>query len=133
MSTLQERKSLHKTVLPHSAASRQLKWLALTLAGILSAGAVSVQAAPVFGPSPGAATTKSITVNGYSRNFVYAISGYPAPAAGRPLVIHLHGDGGNMGLSAAWQNAVLNDDNGAVLLSAQGRNNIPAAAAIEGH
>jgi poly(3-hydroxybutyrate) depolymerase len=47
-------------------------------------------------------------------------------------VIHLHGDGGDMGLSAAWKQAVLNDPNGAVLLSAQGRNNIPAAAVIDG-
>ncbi len=51
---------------------------------------------------------------------------------GRPLVIHLHGDGGNMNLSAGWKSAVLNDTNGAVLLSAQGRNNIPAAAIIDG-
>ena len=83
-------------------------------------------------PAPGAATFGNIAVSGVTRNFVYAVSGYPAPAAGRPLVIHLHGDGGNMGLSEAWKSAVLNDDNGAVLLSAQGRNNIPAAAAIDG-
>jgi poly(3-hydroxybutyrate) depolymerase len=76
---------------------------------------------------PDADITGSISVNGYTRNFVYAVSAYPAPAAGRPLVIHLHGDGGNMGLSAAWKQAVLDDANGAVLLSAQGRNNIPAA------
>jgi len=37
-----------------------------------------------------------------------------------------------MGLSAAWKNAVLDDANGAVLLSAQGRNNIPEAAVIDG-
>src|SRR5262249_25533701 len=36
------------------------------------------------------------------------------------------------GLSAAWKQAVLDDANGAVLLSAQGRNNIPPAAAIDG-
>lgn len=36
-----------------------------------------------------------------------------------------------MGLSSAWQSAVLNDANGAVLLSAQGRNNIPAACATD--
>lgn len=77
-------------------------------------------------------TTGTISVNGFTRNFVYAVSTHPAPAAGRPLVIHLHGDGGNMGLSAAWKQAVLNDSNGAVLLSAQGRNNIPDAAAIDG-
>jgi len=74
----------------------------------------------------------SLSVNGYTRNFVYAVSAYPAPAAGRPLVIHLHGDGGTMSLSAAWRQAVLEDANGAVLLSAQGRNNIPEAAAIDG-
>lgn len=79
-----------------------------------------------------AATNGSLLVNGYTRNFVYSVSAYAAPAGGRPLVIRLHGDGGNMGLSAAWQNAVLDDANGAVLLSAQGRNNIPAAAAIDG-
>ena len=73
-------------------------------------------------------TNGTILVNGVERKFVYAVSAYPAPATGRPLVIHLHGDGGNMGLSAAWKQAVLNDANGAVLLSAQGRNNIPAAA-----
>jgi poly(3-hydroxybutyrate) depolymerase len=77
-------------------------------------------------------TNGTLLVNGYARNFVYAVSGYAAPATGRPLVIHLHGDGGNMGLSAAWKNAVLDDANGAVLLSAQGRNNIPDAAAIDG-
>jgi poly(3-hydroxybutyrate) depolymerase len=74
----------------------------------------------------------SLLVNGYTRNFEYAVSPYPAPAEGRPLVIHLHGDGGNMHLSDAWMNAVLNDPNGAVLLSAQGRNNIPDAAKIDG-
>jgi poly(3-hydroxybutyrate) depolymerase len=74
----------------------------------------------------------TLSVNGYIRNVVYAVSAYAAPAAGRPLVIHLHGDGGNMGLSAAWKQAVLNDTNGAVFLSAQGRNNIPAAAVIDG-
>jgi hypothetical protein len=72
-------------------------------------------------------TNGTINVNGVDRNFVYAVSAYPAPATGRPLVIHLHGNGGNMGLSAAWKQAVLKDPNGAVLLSAQGRNNIPAA------
>lgn len=76
--------------------------------------------------------TGTLLVNGYTRNFVYAVSSTAAPASGRPLVIHLHGDGGNMGLSAAWKNAVLADTNGAVLLSAQGRNNIPAAALIDG-
>ncbi len=75
-------------------------------------------------------TNGSILVNGVERKFVYAVSTYSAPATGRPLVIHLHGDGGNMGLSAAWKQAVLNDANGAVLLSAQGRNNIPAAAPL---
>ncbi|MEI8165870.1 MAG: hypothetical protein WCG26_05805, partial [Chloroflexales bacterium] len=67
-------------------------------------------------------TNGSILVNGVTRTFVYAVSSANAPASGRPLVIHLHGDGGTMGLSAAWKTAVLNDANGAVLLSAQGRN-----------
>lgn len=71
-------------------------------------------------------------MNGVVRSFRYNVSAAPAPAAGRPLVIHLHGDGGNMNLSAGWKSAVLNDTNGAVLLSAQGRNNIPAAAIIDG-
>jgi len=74
----------------------------------------------------------TLSVNGYTRNFVYAVSSSAAPATGRPLVIHLHGDGGNMGLSPAWKQAVLDDANGAVLLSAQGRNNLPPAAAIDG-
>ena len=90
----------------------------------------AVDASPT--PNPSVATFGSISVNGHTRRYVYAVSGYAAPASGRPLVIHLHGDGGNMGLSAAWKAAVLNDANGAVLLSAQGRNNIPAAAAIDG-
>jgi poly(3-hydroxybutyrate) depolymerase len=77
-------------------------------------------------------TNGSLSVNGYTRNFVYAVSAHAAPPTGRPLVIHLHGDGGNMALSAAWKQAVLDDANGAVLLSAQGRNNIPEAAAIDG-
>jgi poly(3-hydroxybutyrate) depolymerase len=76
-------------------------------------------------------TNGTLVVNGYARHFVYAVSAYAEPPTGRPLVIHLHGDGGNMGLSAAWKNAVLNDANGAVLLSAEGRNNIPAACAID--
>ena len=88
---------------------------------------------PAFGLSPLAAEiTSTLSINGYDRHFVYTVSTYPAPATGRPLVIHLHGDGGTMGLSAAWKNAVLNDANGAVLLSAEGRNNIPAAALIDG-
>jgi len=70
----------------------------------------------------------SLVVGGITRQFVYEVSGQPAPAGGRPLVIHLYGDGGNIGLSAAWKAAVLNDANGAVLLSAQRRNNIPVAA-----
>jgi poly(3-hydroxybutyrate) depolymerase len=93
------------------------------------------EAAPLTSPALsqlGADTNGTLLVNGYNRNFVYAVSAYAAPAAGRPLVIHLHGDGGNMHLSAAWKDAVLNDANGAVLLSAQGRNNIPEAAAIDG-
>ena len=77
-------------------------------------------------------TFGTLSVNGYTRNFVYAVSASAAPATGRPLVIHLHGDGGNMGLSPAWKQAVLDDANGAVLLSAQGRNNLPPAAAIDG-
>ena len=80
----------------------------------------------------GISTVGTLDVNGVTRSFVYLISPSAAPAAGRPLVIHLHGDGGNMGLSAAWKQAVLSDTNGAVLISAQGRNNIPAAAAIDG-
>ncbi len=76
--------------------------------------------------------SSSLSVKGYTRNFVYEVSTAAAPASGRALVIQLHGDGGNMGLNAAWKQAVLNDANGAVLLSAQGRNNIPAAAAIDG-
>ena len=86
----------------------------------------------VFGAAQPAETSGSIVVNGYTRNFVYEVSANAAPATGRPLVIHLHGDGGNMGISPAWRSAVLNDANGAVFLSAQGRNNIPAAAAIDG-
>src|SRR5438093_13279105 len=73
----------------------------------------------------------SMVVNGYTRNFLYVLSTYAAPLAGRPLVIQLHGDGGNMGLSAAWRAAVLNDANGAILLSAQGHNNIPDACALD--
>lgn len=83
-------------------------------------------------PHQSSETTGTIAVNGYDRHFVYQVSAVAAPATGRPLVIHLHGDGGDMGLSAAWLNALLSDVNGAVLLSAEGRNNIPAAAAIDG-
>jgi poly(3-hydroxybutyrate) depolymerase len=81
---------------------------------------------------PAADTTGTISVNGYMRSFVYAVSAAAAPLAGRPLVIHLHGDGGDMGISPTWRQAVLNDADGAVFLSAQGRNNIPPAAAIDG-
>jgi poly(3-hydroxybutyrate) depolymerase len=73
----------------------------------------------------------AISVNGYIAIFVRFV-GVSCASNGRPLVIHLHGDGGDMGLSAAWEAAVLNDANGAVVLSAQGRNNIPAAAEIDG-
>lgn len=76
--------------------------------------------------------TASLMINGVERSFKYVVSSHPAPASGRPLVIHLHGDGGSMSLSARWKDAVLNDDNGAVLLSANGRNTIPDAAAIDG-
>jgi len=92
-------------------------------------------AAPRPGPAAGAAptdTTSTLTVNGYDRHYLYVVSAAAAPALGRPLVIFLHGDGGTMGLSAAWRAAVLADANGAVLLSAEGRNNIPAAALIDG-
>ena len=92
-------------------------------AGLLAAAAPSQLAAETSG---------TLSVNGYARNFVYEVSASAAPATGRPLVIHLHGDDGNMGLSAAWKNAVLADTNGAVLLSPQGRNKIPAAAVIDG-
>src|SRR5262249_4336295 len=61
------------------------------------------------------AEQSSLIVGGITRRFVYEVSSQPAPAGGRPLVIHLHGDGGDMGLSAAWKAAVLNDSNGAVL------------------
>ncbi len=107
---------------------RYLTFIAFLLL-ILVFSAQLLPAAPVV--SRLADTNGSISVFGYTRNFVYAVSANAAPQAGRPLVIHLHGDGGNMGLSAAWKNAVLNDANGAVLLSAQGRNNIPAACNID--
>src|SRR5689334_19684783 len=96
------------------------------LFGLLACLTLSAQSATVR-----AEQSSSLVVGGITRQFVYEISSQPAPAGGRPLVIHLHGDGGNMGLSAAWKAAVLNDANGAVLLSAEGRNNIPAAAAID--
>jgi poly(3-hydroxybutyrate) depolymerase len=115
----------------------QPRWLyltALVLCLVYGLGSTSSTASRPLSPASASPldTTSSLMVNGSLRNFIYAISANPAPAAGRPLVIHLHGDGGNMNLSAAWKNAVLNDANGAVLLSAQGRNNIPEAAAIDG-
>lgn len=88
--------------------------------------------APALASGALAATDGALMVNGYARKFVYAVSAQPAPAAGRPLVIHLHGDGGDMNLSQDWQDAILNDSNGAVLVSAQGRNQIPDAAVIDG-
>jgi poly(3-hydroxybutyrate) depolymerase len=94
-----------------------------------SAAALRTSSVP---SQPVADTTGTLSVNGYTRNFVYAVPAAAAPATGRPLVIHLHGDGGNMGMSAAWKQAVLADANGAVLLSAQGRNNSPPAAATDG-
>jgi predicted esterase len=101
-----------------------LVWILIALLASLNPAA---QGATVRAEQSG-----SLVVGGVTRRFVYEVSSQPAPAGGRPLVIHLHGDGGNMGLSAAWKAAVLNDSNGAVLLSAQGRNNIPAAAVIDG-
>jgi predicted esterase len=101
--------------------------------GILALGSALVNTSPLAA-QPVVDTNGTILVNGYSRRFVYATSLQPAPASGRPLVIFLHGDGGNIagGLSGTWKDAVLNDANGAVLLAAEGRNNIPAAAAIDG-
>src|SRR5262249_12639440 len=83
-------------------------------------------------PAAPADTTGTLTVNGYDRHYLFVVSAAAAPAGGRPLVIFLHGDGGTMGLSAAWRSAVLSDANGAVLLSAEGRNNLPPAAEIDG-
>jgi predicted outer membrane repeat protein len=97
--------------------------LVWSIAYQISSPVVSQQAADTEG---------TLSVNGYVRKFIYAVSAHAAPATGRPLVIHLHGDEGNMRLSPEWKNAVLDDANGAVLLSAQGRNNIPDAAAIDG-
>lgn len=111
---------------------RRLIIIALLGLGLVAAANDFAAFSTPHQPATTADTLGSIDVNGYTRNFVYAVSALPAPATGRPLVIHLHGDGGNMNLSAAWKDAVLNDANGAVLLSAQGRNNIPEAAAIDG-
>lgn len=87
---------------------------------------------PAHAAAPaGEEITKSISVNGFERRFKYIVSPFAAPQAGRPLVIHLHGDGGGMFLSEGWKNAVLNDANGAVLLSADGRNNIEESADID--
>ena len=100
--------------------------------GLVAYQASAARQSAATAPAAPSATNGSLVVNGYPRSFIYSLSAYPAPTSGRPLVIHLHGDGGAMNLSAAWQSAVLNDANGAVLLSAQGRNNIPDAAAIDG-
>jgi poly(3-hydroxybutyrate) depolymerase len=108
-----------------------LVWSIAYLASADRRGAAVLRASPVRSEL-NADTNGSLSVNGYIRNFVYALSAYAAPATGRPLVIFLHGDEGDMVLSPAWKQAVLNDTNGAVLLSAQGRNNIPDAAAIDG-
>jgi poly(3-hydroxybutyrate) depolymerase len=109
---------------------------ALALAAWLLANwPLASAAAPQPGPAPVAApadVTRTLSVNGYDRHYLYVVSAAAAPALGRPLVIFLHGDGGTLGLSAAWRAAVLSDANGAVLLSAEGRNNIPAAALIDG-
>src|SRR5258706_11081646 len=56
------------------------------------------QPVSVAGAAP-ADTTGTLTVNGYDRHYLYVVSAAAAPAAGRPLVIFLHGDGGAMGLS----------------------------------
>ncbi|MEO7912500.1 MAG: hypothetical protein ABIV47_22865 [Roseiflexaceae bacterium] len=109
-----------------------LVWSIAALASNAREEVASLHRLRVPGQVVDAETTDTISVNGYARHFVYAVSAAAAPAGGRPLVIHLHGDGGNMSLSAAWKNAVLADTNGAVLLSAEGRNNIPAAAVIDG-
>jgi len=111
---------------------RRLLLSCLVVCSIASIASAAARGALGARPHLAADTSASISVNGYTRYFVYAVSAAAAPAAGRPLVIQLHGDGGDMGLSAAWKQAVLSDMNGAVLLSAQGRNNIPDAAAIDG-
>ncbi len=102
-------------------------WLIIvTLASLMLAPAASQAAfpGPAAEPQQAPPLSGSLQVNGRTRSFVYAVSTAAAPAAGRPLVIFLHGDGGNMGLSTAWRQAVLSDANGAVLLSPQGRNQI---------
>ncbi len=111
---------------------RNLVACALLIVSVVFGGQGGWRAAAVAHAASIADTAAMLSVNGYTRRFTYAVSTQPAPAAGRPLLIQLHGDGGDMGLSAAWKSAVLGDSNGAVLISAQGRNNIPAAAAIDG-
>lgn len=76
--------------------------------------------------------TKTIQVQGKTRSFLYTISEEPAPATGRPLVILLHGDGGTMSIPASWRDTITNDNNGAVIVAPQGRNNIGEAVAIDG-
>jgi predicted esterase len=110
------------------------RFVFLTLVlGTLVLGSALMSTAPLAAQQA-VDTNGTLVVNGYTRRFVYATSLAPAPAAGRPLVILLHGDNGNIagGLNLGWKNAVLNDNNGAVLVAAEGRNNIPAAAAIDG-
>ena len=109
-----------------------LNWAYSSMRRLLLCCLLLLVGVPPGMPRSSSDTTGALVVNGYRRRFVYAVSALPAPPAGRPLVIHLHGDGGDMGLSAAWKQAVLGDTSGAVLLSAQGRNNIPEAAAIDG-
>lgn len=97
--------------------------------GIVPSGSPTPVSTPTPSPTPAPnpiTQNGSLMVSGIQRNFIYQVSGAVAPVEGRPLVIYLHGDGGNMNISNAWQQAVLNpgDPNGAVFLSAQGRNNL---------
>lgn len=113
------------------ACSAQLPMFCLVL-GLLAYSSFEMQYLRNTTSAQAEEVTAQISVNGKERSFKYVVSQQPAPANGRPLVIHLHGDGGSMSLSARWKDAVLNDNNGAVLLSANGRNTIPEAAAIDG-
>lgn len=71
-----------------------------------------------------AITCRQVTVGGLTRKFFYHQSTAPAPAAGRPVVLFFHGDGGtgNQNLASLYAQT---DPDGALVVQLDGPNNVP--------
>ena len=69
-------------------------------------------------------TCRQLTVGGLTRKFFYHVPTTAAPAAGRPVVLYFHGDGGtgNANLTSLYAQT---DPDGAVVVQLDGPNNVP--------